>query len=183
MLCVLLCCFPRRVAGTSSPPCPRLPRGWRHVLPLSSEVALAQRVPVSAAAPAALAGPAPRTAGSSLIQPQGLAHTMFWSSRRLFCWEVLVPLLGLKKVWCNDCLMQGKKVTSLELLESPSLETFKPQEARADLGVEAVGAEHSRGSFQPVHLWFPFTLEAQAALCSQLCWVQLRPLPCVQQAG
>lgn len=76
---------------------PLLPRGWHCVLLLSSEVAVAQKALVSAASPTALASPAAWTAGSSLIQPKGLARTMFWSSRRLFYWEVLVPSSGAER--------------------------------------------------------------------------------------
>lgn len=185
---MVLCCCPRRVAGTSSP------RGWHCTLLLGSEVALAQKAPVTAASPVAVAGPAAQTAGSSLIQPQGPAHVL--EQQRAVLLGGAGPASGAQRKWSSAMTDRRKKKKN-----SVSMRTVKRgaigepvlgdiQDPRSQ-GCprcwpcsEAVGAEHARGSFQPIHLWLPFSVEAQAALCRQLGWLQsCGPCPvCSRQA-
>lgn len=82
LLCVVPRWFLRRVAGTCSLPLPTAATG------------LALCAAAQLGGGSGTGSPSER----SLIRPQGLADTVFWSSRRLFWWEVLVPLLGLKEV-------------------------------------------------------------------------------------
>lgn len=73
LLCVVPCSFPRRVAGTSSPLCPRLPRDWHCGAAPQLRGGFGTESPSERSFPH---GPAARTAGSRLLQPQEPAHSV-----------------------------------------------------------------------------------------------------------